>query len=321
MKLRRQFYNMKDRQDLTGFKVSTLNNGFSRFVMDDEANKHREFFISSVLCSDSILTIEMPRPKPVSLSSSSANYTQEIGLDILLDQQDVLINLDQTLHRNATYKFRGVSNRNMVVQSLNINALSISYTSNAPASVVLQSVIVRDQLAVMSVSGDINATVGFGVPASGNSSSGSGGGSTTPTTVNLNTLDGRIWLDISKGWNQSSTFQIDSPDIQLSKAGNIILPFGGSHNRTDVSVNGLKAYEGQHSLTGTFKPQGEAPTPAPPRVTGTATTKSSLATPTETMTAPAATMPPGGSALGAGGSSVPAQLMIQANKNVAINFP
>lgn len=34
MKLRRQFYNMKDRQDLTGFKVSTLDNGFSRFVMD-----------------------------------------------------------------------------------------------------------------------------------------------------------------------------------------------------------------------------------------------------------------------------------------------
>ncbi|KAF8927468.1 hypothetical protein BGZ47_002138, partial [Haplosporangium gracile] len=34
MKLRRQFYKMKDRQDLTGFKVSILNNGFSRFVMD-----------------------------------------------------------------------------------------------------------------------------------------------------------------------------------------------------------------------------------------------------------------------------------------------
>lgn len=34
MKLRRQFYNMKNRQDLTGFKVSTLENGFSRFVMD-----------------------------------------------------------------------------------------------------------------------------------------------------------------------------------------------------------------------------------------------------------------------------------------------
>src|SRR5689334_20771044 len=120
----------------------------------------------------------MPRPKPFSSSSSSANYTQEIGLDILLDQQDVLINLDQTLHRNATYKFRGVSNRNMVVQSLNINALSISYTSNsnAPASVVLQSVIVRDQLAVMSVSGDINATVGFSAASSwASSSSGSGG--------------------------------------------------------------------------------------------------------------------------------------------------
>ncbi|KAF9287989.1 hypothetical protein BGZ88_008379 [Linnemannia elongata] len=325
MKLRRQFYNMKDRQDLTGFKVSTLDNGFSRFVMDDEANQHREFFISSVLCSDSILTIEMPRPKPLSSSSSSANYTQEIGLDILLDQQDVLINLDQTLHRNATYKFRGVSNRNMVVQSLNINALSISYTSNsnAPASVVLQSVIVRDQLAVMSVSGDINATVGFSAASSwASSSSGSGGsGSTTPTTVNLNTLDGQIRLDISKGWNQSSTFQIDSPDIQLSKAGNIILPFGGSHNRTDVSVNGLKASEGQHSLTGTFKPQGEAPTPAHPRVTGTATTKPSSATPTATMTATTPTKQPGGSALGAGGSLIPAQLMIQANKNVAINFP
>ncbi|KAF8923842.1 hypothetical protein BGZ47_004422 [Haplosporangium gracile] len=269
----------------------------------------------------------MPRPKPLT-SFSSSNTTQEIGLDILLDQQDVFINLDQTLHRNATYKFRGVSNRNMVVQSLNINALSISYTSNAPASVVLQSVIVRDQLAVMSVSGDINATVGFGAPAS--SSSGSGGeestttSTSTPTTLNLNTLDGQIWLDISKGWNQSSTFQIDSPDIQLSKTGTIILPFGESHNRTDVSVNGLKASEGQHSLTGTFQPQDEAPAPAPSRVTSTATASgkpSSSATPTATMAAHSATMPPGDSALGAGGSSVPAQLTIQANKNVAINFP
>ncbi|KAG0273452.1 hypothetical protein BGZ95_010737 [Linnemannia exigua] len=300
MKLNRQFYNMKNRQDLTGFKVSTLENGFARFTMDDEANNHRDFFISSVLCSDSILTIEIPRPKTIPTTN---NATQEIGLDIQLDQQDVFINLDQTLHRNANWKFRGVSNRNMVVQSLNINALSISYTSTSPSTVVLQNVIVRDQLAVMSVSGDINATVGFSAPsATSPSSSSPSAGSTTPTTVNLNTLDGQIQLDISRGWNQSSTFQIDSPDIQLSKAGAVILPFGGSHNRTDVSVNGLKAAEGQHSLTGSYKPQNGGTPPSP----------TASATPSST---------PASSTLGAGGSAVPAQLMIQANKNVAINFP
>ncbi|KAG0376891.1 hypothetical protein BGX24_007062 [Mortierella sp. AD032] len=301
MKLNRQFYNMKNRQDLTGFKVSTLDNGFARYTMDDEANNHRDFFISSVLCSDSILTIEMPRPKLLpTTSTSNNNATQEIGLDIQLDQQDVFINLDQNLHRNATWKFRGVSNRNMLIQSLNINALSISYTSTLPSTVVLQNVIVRDQLAVMSVSGDINATVGFSTPSST---------STTPTTVKLNTLDGQIQLDISRGWNQSSTFQIDSPDTQLSKAGAVILPFGGSHNRTDVSVNGLKAAEGQHSLTGSYKPQngGTPPPPSPEQPSSTAS-----ATPIAT---------PASSALGAGGSAVPAQVMIQANKNVAINFP
>ncbi|KAF9134957.1 hypothetical protein BGW39_005254 [Mortierella sp. 14UC] len=282
----------------------------------DEANKHKDFFISSVLCSDSILTIEMPRPRPLipNTSTSINNYT-EIGLDIQLDQQDVFINLDQTLHRNATWKFRGVSNRNMVVQSLNINALSISYTSTSPSTVVLQNVIVWDQLAVMSVSGDINAAVGFGALPSLTPS----GSKTTPTTVNLNTLDGQIQLDISRGWNQSSTFQIDSPDIQLSKAGVVILPFGGTHNRTDVSVNGLKAAEGQHSLTGSFKPQTNgAPQQPPPTSSSSA---SSSATGTGTLAATPTATPGIASALGAGGSAVPAQLMIQANMNVAINFP
>ncbi|KAG0215893.1 hypothetical protein BGX33_000752 [Mortierella sp. NVP41] len=322
MKLRRQFYNMKGRQDLTGFKVSTLENGFSRYLMDDEANNHKEFFISSVLCSDSILTIEMPRTQPGS---------PEIGLDILLDQQDVIINLDQSLQRNATWKFKGVSNRNMVVQSLNINALTISYTSTSPSSVDLQSVIVRDQLAVMAVSGSINATVGFGVPITGNPTT-SGTAGLTPTTVNLNTLDGEIRLDL-EAWNQSCIFQIDSPDIQLSKARAVILPFGGSHNRTDVNVSGLSATEGQHSLTGSYRPQGAAPPllPPPPPGAGTATTvlststtvtsTTTAATPSATALAPGSGTGPGRPALGAGGSSVPAQLMIQANKNVAINFP
>ncbi|KAG0318303.1 hypothetical protein BGZ97_003976 [Linnemannia gamsii] len=142
-------------------------------------------------------------------------------------------------------------------------------------------------------------------------------------------MDGQIWLDISRAWNQSSTFQIDAPDIQLSKSGAIILPFGPSHNRTDVSVNGLHASEGQHSMTGTFKPQaGDAPQspPTPTRVTGTATGSvkpSSLATTyaTPTVTTAAPPPPPGGSSLGAGRSSVSAQLTIQANKNVAVNFP
>jgi hypothetical protein len=237
----------------------------------------------------------MPRSKPNTSLLSTHNYT-DIGLDIQLDQQEVFINLDQTLRRDAIWKFRGVSNQNMMVQSLNINALSISYTSSSPSTVVLQNVIVRDQLAVMSVSGDINATVGFSAHSSSNST-------TTATTINLNTLDGHIQLDISRGWNQSSTFQIDSPDIQLSKAGAVILPFGNTHNQKDVIVNGLMAVEGQHSLTGSFKSpsDGGAPQqPQPPSPT--------------TISSPSA-------ALGAGGSTVPAQLMIQSNKNVAINFP
>ncbi|KAF9906994.1 hypothetical protein EC991_011389 [Linnemannia zychae] len=305
MKLNRQFYNMKDRQDLTGFKVSTLDNGYSRYTMDDEANKHKDFFISSVLCSDSILTIEMPRPRPFlpNNNNNNNNYT-EIGLDIQLDQQDVFINLDQTLHRNAIWKFRGVSNRNMMVQSLNINALSISYTSTSPSNVVLQNVIVRDQLAVMSVSGDINAVVGFSGPSSSGSTT-----TTTAATVNINTLDGQIQLDISRGWNQSSTFQIDSPDIQLSKAGAVLLPFGGTHNQTDVSVNGLKATEGRHSLTGSYKPQSNGS--PPPQQQQPSPTSGAIPTATPGIA----------SSLGAGGSPVPAQLMIQANENVAINFP
>ncbi|KAF9919536.1 hypothetical protein FBU30_010908 [Linnemannia zychae] len=347
MKLRRQFYNMKNRQDLTGFKVSNIDNGVSRYVMDDEANKHREFFISSVLCSDSILTIEMPRPSP-----SISNATRDIGLDISLDQQDVFVNLDPSLHRNATWKFRGVSNRNMNIQSLNINTLMISYTSTSPANVQLQSVLVKDQLSVMSVSGNINASIGFDTSAATSSSS-SSSTTTTPTlggtsgskstTVNLNTMDGQILLDLSRAWNQSSTFQINAPDVQITKSGSIVLPFGGFHNSsTQVNVNGLYATEGQHSWTGSFSPAGadplQPPLPRPPSSlpgvpSSTATTTSaSLTSPTITTTTTAitttttttttrsATATPG-SALGAGGWMVPAQLMIQANKNVAVNFP
>ncbi|KAF8930319.1 hypothetical protein EDD21DRAFT_382206 [Dissophora ornata] len=347
MKLQRQFYKMKNRQDLTGFQIDTLSNGTARFVLNDAADSHREFFISTVLCSNSILTIEMPRAAP---------GRPEVSLYALVDQQDVYINMDETVPRNSTWQFKGISNHNLLVQSLNINSLSISYTSSSPSALTLASVIIRDKLSVVSVSGDIQASVGFS--SSANSSS------TTASLVNLNTLDGQIQLDM-KAWNQTSTFQISSPDIQVSKSGEVVLPFGKS-NGTTVNVSGLTAIAGLNSVSGSYSPgqsvdanwtqptstrgtgtvSGTATATATAIPTGTSTqtyttyttvsgtgtatgtatgtgtrTGTATATGTATTSAPSATVSPPGPSLGAGGSSIPAQFIIQANGNVTVNFP
>jgi len=40
----------------------------------------------------------------------------ELALDALVDQQDVNINLDETVIRNTSWRFRGLSNRSLMVQ-------------------------------------------------------------------------------------------------------------------------------------------------------------------------------------------------------------
>ncbi|KAG0077846.1 hypothetical protein BGZ92_001743 [Podila epicladia] len=213
---------MEYREDLAGFHSEYLPNGYSRFVLDDAADSDRGFLVASVLCSTSILTIEMPRTLP---------GRSEIVLDALIDQQDLTIDLDETIFRNTTWRIRTLSNKDVVVKSLNINALTISSTSTTPSSIVLESVIVRDQLSVASVSGNIQAAVGF------DSSPGPTRSLITPpqptsnfsrnppsTMVNLNTLDGEIRFDL-KAWNQTCNFKVDSHAIQITKAGAMVLDF------------------------------------------------------------------------------------------------
>ncbi|KAG0367123.1 hypothetical protein BC939DRAFT_501588 [Gamsiella multidivaricata] len=349
LKLQRQFYKMT-RQDLVGFQVEVLSNNTLRYVLNDAADRHREFFMSTVLCSNSILTIEMPRTVP---------GRSELSVDAMIDQQDVYVNLDENVRRNTTWRFRGISNHNMFVQSLNINALSISYTANSPSTVTLASVIVQDRLSVVSVSGDIKASVGFSSPLSltpPSSSNSTNITSTAPSTVNLNTLDGQIQLDM-KAWNQSLTFQVNAPEVQLSKAGAVILPFG-QRNGTTVNANGLVANAGPNAVSGTYQPAEfrDAHYSQPPysstsgtatatgtatgtrtastatgilsrtttktvSTTGSAKTGTATSTATTTATPTGSLAPPPGPTLGAGGSNVPAQFIIQANKNVVVNFP
>ncbi|KAG0006692.1 hypothetical protein BGZ65_005104 [Modicella reniformis] len=320
LKLQRQFYQMKDRQDVTGFQIETLPNSTARFELNDVANRQRVFFISSVLCSDSILTIEMPRV---------AVDQPDLSIDATFGRQDVYINLDESMPRNASWRFKGISNNNLFVQSLNINALSITYTSTLPSTLTLASVIVRDRLSVLSVNGDIQASVGFTFDPSPSSSPSN---SSSPTTVNLNTLDGHIQLDM-KAWNQSCTFQVNSPEVELIKAGQMVLSGNGGLNNTIVSVNGLMANTGINVISGTYTPF-VPPSPS----TSSGTTQSGTALPTSTVTeeaphtttdtpklsgVPTSTILAGAprSTLGAGGSPVPAHFMIQANKNVVLRFP
>ncbi|CAO3572772.1 unnamed protein product [Mortierella alpina] len=343
LKLQRQFHGMNDRHDLTGFQIETLPNGYLRYILNDDADSQRGFFVPTVLCSQSILTVEMPMAAP---------ERREIALDAMMDQQDVFINVDEAVHRNTSWRFRGISDHSMLVQSLNVKALSISYTSSAPASVILRSVIVREQLSVVSVSGDIQAVVGFPSPPLPTNSSLLN--STLPAlsspTIQLNTLDGQVQLDF-KGWNQSCIFQINSPLIQLSKAGTVVLPFD-QRNGSTVHMDGLVANAGYNSVSGAFWPPGAIIPVNPPtgnttgptttmtgwmtasvlatrsistRVVATATRTNGQVTvsgtvfpsvPTSTMGVPVPGTGPGPS-LGTGGS---AQLSIQANKNVLVNF-
>ncbi|KAG0292701.1 hypothetical protein BGZ98_002486 [Dissophora globulifera] len=339
LKLQRRFYQMKYSQDLTGFQIETLPNGTVHYVLNDIADSHRKFYLSTVLCSTSILTIEMPR---------AALGRPEISIDAFVDQQDVLVDLDETVARNSTWRFKGISDHSLLVKSLNVNALSVSYTSTSPSTLNLASVIVRDQLSVVSVSGDIQVSVGFSnLPSSKSNAS-------SPSTVNLNTLDGNIQLDM-KAWNQSSTFQVSSPNVQVSKAGQVLLPYTSGRNGTSVNYNGLIANAGPNSVSGSYVPQqyvdthwtqptlsasntltktatGTAPiatmtTSVKPPYSTTSGTKSGTATVTATVTTtaigatPTAPASPPGPALGAGGSSIPAQFIIQANKDVSVNFP
>ncbi|KAG0211315.1 hypothetical protein BGX28_008138 [Mortierella sp. GBA30] len=346
LKLQRKFHNMKNRQDLAGLQVETLPNGYSRYILNDDVENLRGFLEPTVLCSQSILTIEMPM---------AALGRREIALDAMIDQQDVLINLNETMPRNTSWTFRGSSDRTMLVQSLNINALSISYTSSTPATVILRSVIVRDQLSVVSVSGDIQAAVGFSTPSplpfnSSTNTTTPLPSSLSPSTVNLNTFDGQIQFDL-KPWNQSCTFQVDSPSVQISKSGVVVLPFD-RRNSTSVDTNGLIANTGYNSVSGNFRPPGAVagpgtglPTPpnnitatslpftasATATVRATSTRRSTMTVTSGTRTATlsgtipsmptATTFPPAGPTLGAGSSALPAQLLIHANKNVILNFP
>ncbi|KAF9194101.1 hypothetical protein BGZ51_001080 [Haplosporangium sp. Z 767] len=300
LKLQREFHNMENRQDLTGFHIETLSNGYSRYVLNDDADEHRKFFNPTVLCSNSILTIEMPR---------TASGRPEIALNALVDQQDVNIQLDETVPRNNSWEFRGISGQTMIVQSLNINALSVSYTSTSPATVILKSVIMREKLSVVSVSGDIQASIGF-----------SSSNPRSLSAVNLNTMDGQVQLDM-KAWNQSCTFRVDAPKVQVSMGGVVVLPMGGGAgtvlNQTRLIVN-----PGHNSISGSFdphpKPNATATITTSPTAKAITTKMATAVTTTGSAALPTGTTRP---KLGAGGSSVPAQLMIHANNNVILNFP
>ncbi|KAG0029879.1 hypothetical protein BGZ81_003316 [Podila clonocystis] len=332
MRLQRQFHKMESREDLAGFHSEYLPNGYSRYVLDDAAENHRGFLVASVLCSTSVLTIEMPRTLP---------GRAEIALDALIDQQDLTIDLDENLVRNTTWRIRTLSNKGVVVQSLNINTLTISSTSKTPSSIVLESVIVRDQLSVVSVSGNIQAAVGFDPspePTQTISSRTPPQPTSTPSPsavsamVNLNTLDGEIRFDL-KAWNQTCNFKGDAPAIQITKAGAMVLDFtnsttgggGRSLNQTHFDRNGLTMDLGYNSVSGTFKGLSANATVVPSNTTtmtvsSTRTSTSLKPTATTITVIPTRTALPGPQ-LGAGGSLAPAQLLMQANRKVTINFP
>ncbi|KAF8950452.1 hypothetical protein BGZ52_002489 [Haplosporangium bisporale] len=229
-----------------------------------------------------------------------------------------------------------------VLDSLNIDALTISSTSTTPSSIVLESVVVQNQLSVVSVSGNIQAAVGFD-PRGPNGTTTTSAPLPQPTSsspssssamVSLNTLDGEIQFDL-KAWNQTCTFKVGSPTIQVTKAGAVVLDFanstngggggggGGWINGTHFDRNGLVVDLGYNSVSGTFKALSGNGTIVPSNATTTATMSSTRtsARPSSTTTSvmPTPTLP--GPLMGAGGSLVPAQLLVQANRKVTINFP
>ncbi|KAG0343597.1 hypothetical protein BG004_005145 [Podila humilis] len=352
MRLQRQFHKMESREDLAGFFTETLPNGFERFVLNDSANNQRGFLVPSVLCSSSSLTIELPRTLPGGA---------EIRIDALIDRQDLTVELDETYNRNTTWRIRTLGSRDITIKSLNINALSISSTSTSPSNILLQSVIVRNQLSVVSVSGNIQAAVGFeGVPGQNSipdfafppvdsptsttiRTTPASSSQPTPTgsaergaMVDLNTLNGDIQFDF-KAWNQTSTFMINAPAVQISKAGAIVLEYANSTtdsgrpspppptNGSHKEFNGLVLDMGYNSITGTFKALLEQQNNWSSDETpggGTLTTMAVTAAPTPTNGSMAKPSNIAGPVLGAGGgSSIPAQLLVQANKKVTIRFP
>ncbi|KAF9436280.1 hypothetical protein BGZ76_004378 [Entomortierella beljakovae] len=308
LKLQRQFHKKEDQTGKAGFQITNLVNGTVHYALNDMIDNGRGFFEPTVLCSNSILTIEMPK--------AVANRP-ELSFDVLVDQQDVFVNLDESVRRNSIWKIKGLGDHSLDIKSLNVNALSVSYTSTSPSTINLGSVIVRDQLSVMRVSGDIQASIGFSFPSA----------QSIPATVNLNTLDGNIQLDM-KAWNQTCTFQAQAPSVQLSKSEHVVLPFG-YHDSNGINTNGLTANTSSNGVSGMFTPgikDGALP-PTTSIATGTATTSKSSSTSTSTTStttaAPTPTVPvsPPGPTLGAGGSSLPVQIMIQANKYIILNFP
>ncbi|KAF9429641.1 hypothetical protein BGZ94_009997, partial [Podila epigama] len=209
--------------------------------------------------------------------------------------------------------------------SLNINALTISSTSTKPSTIALESVIVREQLSVVSASGDIRAAVGMTISTLPfpREQSYTPDAEEVSALVSLNTLDGEVQFDF-KAWNQSCTFKVDSPLIQVVKGGVVVLPFAnhtdgvgnGGHlrwNETRLDQDGLSLNTtGYHSITGLFKPLSATTT-----VTKRPTTTTSLTTASATPSSAGVSM----GSRGAGGSLLPARVIVQANKRVYINFP
>ncbi|KAF8986020.1 hypothetical protein BGZ46_010437 [Entomortierella lignicola] len=319
LKLQRQFYGMESQVDITGFQINNLQNGTVQYVLNDMANSNRGFFKPTVLCSNSILTVEMPR---------ALQNRSELSFDVLVDQQDIYVNLNESIRRSSTWGFKGISNQKLVIQSLNVNALSISYSSTSPSTVTLSSVIVRDQLSVTSVSGDIQASVGFSSPLTPSTSLSAP--PSTPATVNLNTLDGYVQFDM-QAWNQTCSFLVNSPSVQVSISKYVVLPFG-YHNSTGINLSGLVANSSSNGVSGSFSParlrnSTLTSTTSSPLGTATSTytktTTSSTRTGTVTTTPTASSTPvaPSGPTLGAGGSNLAAQINIQANKYAILNFP
>ncbi|KAF9972252.1 hypothetical protein BGZ73_004656 [Actinomortierella ambigua] len=154
LKLQRQFYKLKsdvDQQAVTGFQITTLPNGYIQYTLDDAANEHRQFFVSSVLCSDSILTIEMPRTKL---------GQRELALDARFSYQDVTVQLEESVYRNASWKITGTQNRGLTIQSLAVQSLDVVYTEQDSEAVLdLQSVNVAKYLTAASRGGLVTANI------------------------------------------------------------------------------------------------------------------------------------------------------------------
>ncbi|KAG0232997.1 hypothetical protein BGW41_001656 [Actinomortierella wolfii] len=252
LKLQRQFFKLKsdvDQQAVTGFQISHLPNEYVQYILDDSANNHRQFFVSTVLCSDSILTIEMPRTKP---------GQRELALDAKFTFQDVTVQLDESVHRNASWKITGVQNQNLVVQSLSVQSLDVVYSEqNGNALMELQSVTVADSLTAASRGANVSANIGW---YSTSSSSYPSGNTSTPATsspspirtISLSSLAGRTNLHLRQ-WNLTSHFHIQGgTSTELKRHGQ---PVGSNSTPAALAGTGLTiAPSAFGSMMGTFQP-------------------------------------------------------------------